>query len=298
MKIPVIIDTDIGSDIDDTWAIVMALGCPELDIKMVVSCTGDTTYRAKIICKLLEKVGRSDIPVGVGLPFKSAMETQGAYVEDYDLADYPGVVHHDGVAAMADTIMQSAERVSLICIGPLPNIAELLKRTPDVTRACRFIGMHGAIYKGYLGNDEIQAEYNVVQNLPATKSVFASDLDITITPLDSCGMIRLLDERYQRLLGVSSISIDELMDNYRIWLETIGKSPDIATSKSSTLFDTVAIYLAFSEELLEMQQLKVAVDADGKTIINEQGKAMNVATGWKDLEAFYDLLVSRLISAP
>ena len=75
-RIPVIIDTDIGSDIDDTWALAMALGCPEIDVRMVVTCTGDTHYRAKIVCKFLERVGRTDIPVGIGLTVHPSCSTR------------------------------------------------------------------------------------------------------------------------------------------------------------------------------------------------------------------------------
>jgi len=62
-KTPVILDTDIGGDIDDTWALAMMLKSPELDVKLVVTATGDTTYRAKIVARMLEIGGRTDVPV-------------------------------------------------------------------------------------------------------------------------------------------------------------------------------------------------------------------------------------------
>jgi hypothetical protein len=66
-RIPVILDTDIGDDIDDTWALAMVLKCPELDLKLVVGDQRKSLYRAKLIAKFLERAGRTDIPVGVGL---------------------------------------------------------------------------------------------------------------------------------------------------------------------------------------------------------------------------------------
>jgi inosine-uridine nucleoside N-ribohydrolase len=66
-KVPVILDTDIGSDIDDAWALAMMLRSPELDVKLVTSCTSDTTARARIIAKMLALAGR-DVPVGIGVP--------------------------------------------------------------------------------------------------------------------------------------------------------------------------------------------------------------------------------------
>ena len=66
-KIPVILYTDIGDDIDDTWALGMLLRCPELDVKLVVSDYGKVQYRAKLLAKFLQVAGRTDIPVGLGL---------------------------------------------------------------------------------------------------------------------------------------------------------------------------------------------------------------------------------------
>jgi inosine-uridine nucleoside N-ribohydrolase len=65
--------------------------------------------------------------------------------------------------------------------------------------------------------------------------------------------------------------------------------------QSSILFDTVAVYLAFSEELLVMEKLGVKVTDDGYTIIDDSARMINCATAWKDLPAFEDFLVRRLI---
>ncbi|MGB9604069.1 MAG: hypothetical protein ACPMAG_14890, partial [Limisphaerales bacterium] len=66
-RISVILDTDIGDDIDDTWALGLLLKSPELDVKLVVGDYGKPLYRAKIIAKFLETVGRTDIPIGMGI---------------------------------------------------------------------------------------------------------------------------------------------------------------------------------------------------------------------------------------
>jgi hypothetical protein len=65
-------------------------------------------------------------------------------------------------------------------------------------------------------------------------------------------------------------------------------------SSSSTLFDTVAVYLAMSTELAKMEKLGIRVTDDGYTRIDESAKVVNCATEWKDLGAFEDLLVDRL----
>ena len=84
-KIPVIFDTDIGSDIDDTWALLMLLNSPELDLRLVVSDYKNCTYRAKILTKMLEVCGRTEIPVGVGLHPGDDRDNQTDWVADYNL---------------------------------------------------------------------------------------------------------------------------------------------------------------------------------------------------------------------
>ena len=57
--------------------------------------------------------------------------------------------------------MNSPEPVTLICIGPMPNIAEALKREPRIAEKARFVGMHGSVRVGYGGKKTPDAEWNV-----------------------------------------------------------------------------------------------------------------------------------------
>lgn len=128
MGIPVILDTDIGFDVDDVWALAFLLRCPELDVKLILSDSGDTHYSARLIARLLELDGRSDVPVGVGIPLDETPQTHARWLGDYSLDHYPGCVEADGVGALVDIIAGSPDPVSVICIGPLPNIAAALQR--------------------------------------------------------------------------------------------------------------------------------------------------------------------------
>ena len=84
--IPVILDTDIGDDIDDTWALVLLLKSPELNLKLVVGDYGEAQYRARLLAKLLERAGRTNVPVGVGLDIAPRGDgRQAAWIKDYDL---------------------------------------------------------------------------------------------------------------------------------------------------------------------------------------------------------------------
>lgn len=293
--IPVILDTDIGTDIDDTWALAMLLKSPELDIKLVVTSTGDTMYRAKIVAKMLEIADRTKVPIGMGIPFENTANLQAAWVERYDLSSYPGPVHEDGVGAIVDTIVNSPEPITLIGIGPLPNISAALEREPRIAGQARFVGMHGSIRRGYGGSEGSIAEYNVACAPQACREVFAAPWDVTITPLDTCGIVRLVGEKYQAVRNCDNPLVQAVIENYCIWIKnaTWAQGLDPAT-ESSILFDTVAVYLAFSKDLLVMEKLGVRVTDQGYTIVDGRASPINCAVDWKDLPAFEDFLVHRL----
>ncbi|MCP4760525.1 MAG: hypothetical protein GY870_02010 [archaeon] len=296
-KIPVILDTDIGTDIDDTWTLGMILKCPELDIKLITSCTSDTHYRAKLIAKFLEKTGNATIPIGIGIKQDDKIGPLAQWVEDYSLDDYPDTIHEDGIQAMVDVISSSSEQITIIAIGPLTNIGALLEKKPDVTNNTRFIGMQGSLRKGYIGRHPKGAEYNTMYDAPASQRVFQADWEKIITPLDTCGRVALKKEKYQKILDSEDIICKTIIEQYKIWHKEfpLGKIYN-PKKRSSTLFDTVAVYLAFQQDLCKMESLGIRVTEKGKTFIDENSPKVLCATEWKDLKAFEDLLVERLLS--
>jgi len=298
--VPVILDTDIGDDIDDTWALGLLLKSPELDLKLVVGDYGRASYRARLLARLLERAGRTDVPVGVGLERKPFGEgRQAAWVRDYDLRQYPGPVHADGVQALIDTILKSKRPVTLICIGPVPNIAAALQREPRIARKARFVGMHGSVRIGYGGQRQPAAEWNVRADPKACQAVFAAPWSMTLTPLDTCGLVHLTGEKYRRVRDCPDRIAADIIANYRIWAAADNKLPaDMADQRSSTLFDTAAVYLAIRQDLCQMEKLGLRVTDDGMTVVDRHARRVNVATGWKDLGAFEDFLVERLTGRP
>jgi inosine-uridine nucleoside N-ribohydrolase len=294
-KIPVIFDTDIGDDIDDTWALVMLLKSPQLDVKLITTTCGKAEYRAKLIAKMLTVAKRTDIPIGLGAGGTSGHGGQQEWVADYKLADYPGKVHQDGVAAVIETIEKSSQSITVISVGPLHTMGEVLQRRPDIAGKAQFVGMHGSVRIGYGGKKTPDAEYNVRANVQACRRVLSAPRKkTTITPLDTCGLVNLSGERFLKLRQSKDPLVQALMENYRIWAK---KTQLEELTASSTLFDTVAIYLAYPGErpLVEFEQLKIVVTDDGHTRIDDSGTPMLVAARWKDLDGFRDLLVNVLI---
>lgn len=294
----VILDTDIGDDIDDTWALMMLLRTPGLDVKLAVGDYGNAIYRARLLAKLLEVTGRTDIPVGIGAGREDRAGAQSGWLGDYRLADYAGVVHDDGVQAIIDTVMTSPEPVTLLCIGPAPNIAEALRREPGIAGNAKIVGMYGSVYRGYAGDDGVAAEWNVRVDPASLQAVFAAPWDITITPLDTCGLVTLEGAGYRRLYESDDRWLVALMENYAAWLPN-APYMDPATDHrtvSSTLFDTVAVYLAAERDLVQMERLPLRITDDGYTVIDaDNGRPVDCAVAWQDLDAFRDLLVTTLL---
>lgn len=296
-RIPVILDTDIGGDIDDTWALAMMLKCPELDIRLVTTCTHDTPYRAKVTAKLLEVAGRADVPVGIGIQQNSKGGPQADWVGGYDLKRYPGRIFEDGVQALIDTIMTSPEPITLIGIGPLPNISAALEREPRIAQRAKFVGMFGNIRKPFGDATCAIPEYNVKIDVPASRKTFAAPWDMTITPLDTCGFVILRDQKYKAVRESTDSLTAALVENYRVWCKAL-KRDDWFAMRSSVLFDTVAVYLAFTHDLLQMEDLPIEIEDDGLTAVKSAGRIVHCATEWRDLGAFEDLLVDRLLHKP
>lgn len=294
--IPVILDTDIGSDIDDVWALALALRSPELDIRLITTAHADTSYRARIVAKLLQAAGRTDIPIGIGPATSDWVGAQEPWVRGYDLAGYPGIIHVDGVGAMLETIMNSPQPVTVIAIGPMTNVAEALRREPRIVNHARLVAMLGSIRRGYFDGMPPVAEYNVAVDAAACRACFQAGWDVTITPLDTCGRVQLSGEKYLRVHGYPSALLDALRENYRIWDEiyTGEKFGGRFGQRSTILFDAVAIYLAFDQSLVEMEDMSLIVTDEGRTVPEAMGKPIHCATAWRDLAAFEDLMVNRL----
>jgi len=288
--VPVILDTDLGDDIDDTWALGMLLGSPRVDLKLVVTASDDTVKKTRLVAKILEAMGRADVPLGQGVKTSDNAIHQEKWLGDYQLAQFKGKVFEDGVQAMIDCIRQSPQPITLVVIGPQTNIQEALKRAPDIAEKARVVAMAGSVEIGYNGKKGVDPEWNVFKDIPAARAVFAASWDITIAPLDSCGTMILCGERFAKVEDAKDPKAATVTANYRDWAH-YDKHPK---GQSSVLFDTVAAYLAFDEVWCEMKTVKLVIDDKGVTKPSEDGRPVHCAMGWKNRDAFEDLLVRAL----
>lgn len=296
--IPVIFDTDIGTDIDDTWALALILASPELDLKLLVTDSGDTRERARIAAKFLQASGRDDIPIGIGIPGGNIPMPQAPWAEDYHLEGYRGGIHKDGVGAMIDVIRQSEALLVLLVVGPAANLTEALRRDPSIAGRARVVAMSGSVDLGYNSAPEPAAEYNVRADVAGSQAMYGAAWDLLIAPLDTAGQVKLKGDLYQRLLGSDVPMVQALLDNYRAWAPGFRWGRYDPAIESSTLYDALAVALAYDETLCTIEDLKLEVTDDGFTRRNVNGNPVRAALGWRDggRQAFERFLVERLTS--
>lgn len=297
---PVILDTDIGSDIDDTWALAALLHSPELKPLLITTTSGDTRYRAQVTTRLLEVAGRTDIPVGIGISHGTMEDRhrhQGPWVEGVDLDAYAGTLHKDGVGALIETIRSSPEPVTLISIAPSFNIARALEIAPEIAAKCHFVGMHGSIDRGYGPSSPPEPETNVRMDVPGFRKVLSAPWkSIRVTPLDTCGQVILEGQRFARIRESRHPVARACMENYRIWAKRVDwMSVDYEEERTSVLFDNVAVFMAYSEQFIEWECFPISVRDDGLTERATEGRPVKVAMRWNDLNAFNDHITRRIL---
>lgn len=297
---PLILDTDIGSDIDDTFALIMALNAPELDLRLVSTASGDTAYRAELTAAILTAAGREDIPVAVGLAqeWPASHRTQAGWLARQAGRPPAVKIHADGVDVLIRTIRTAPAPVTLLCIGPLTNIGAALAKAPDIAPRCRFMGMMGSIDKGYEGRPGTVAEYNIVTDPAAARAVFAAPWhSAAITPLDSCGVPLFGGERLRRLLASPLPRARILAENILSWNEHKTWPAGYSLEESLTPFDAVAVYMTYAGEHLAFEDLRLSISDQGLLRRDPAGSPFRVAMGWRDEAAYMEHFTERLLRA-
>ncbi|HLY43323.1 MAG TPA: nucleoside hydrolase [Terracidiphilus sp.] len=284
----VILDTDIGDDIDDAFALALALQSPELKILGVTTAFGDTELRARLVDRYLNAVGRSGIPVNAGVRTQTDnLMTQAAYARRV-----PDRKHADGVAFLLEQIRSHPGKITLICIGPLFNVQEAIRRDPATFKKLkRVVMMGGSVYRGYDGaNGErrpADAEWNINRDPAGAQALFGAGVPIFMMPLDST-QVHFKDQERNAMFAHGSPLTDQLTLLYHQWMFL-----NPSHSPTPTLFDPVAVTYTFDPELCTAQPMRIEVDDKGFTRAVE-GKPNAQVCLKSDERGFMQLLQSRI----
>jgi purine nucleosidase len=294
--IPVILDTDIGDDIDDALALALALQSPELDVRAVVTVLQHRERRADLAWKILKLYGREDIPVGMGAeqplltPPRTGEVRQTSALSAEDRL--PDEKRRNGLALYLDTILRSPRKVTVLAYGPLTNVALALKAEPRLAeRIERLVLMNGVFFRP-------QTEYNTVRDPEAAAIVFSSGLPVVTVGLDVTMQCRLATEDLARMDASTLEPVRFLCRLIGIWQE--GK-PD----RMPILHDPLAVAVAFQPDLVRLETGRVEVETRGQpgltygmTLFRRDPKGL-VQVAWEvQARRFLDLFMSRILSPP
>lgn len=280
-RTPIILDTDIGGDIDDAFAVALVLDSPQLDLRAVTTVSGDTAARARLVAKMLSAAGRADVPVAAGAPGAKINTT---YTQWADGFSGPALVSQSAVELMKSVLDRGHGSVMIVAIGPLTNVAALLKQYPAEKKNIReIVLMGGSIRRGYYPNSGPTAEYNIAEDAAASQVVFTSGVPILMAPLDVTAGLQLEKPNLERLFALHTAITDALEAQYKFWGQPV-----------PTLHDPMAVSLLLAPQLCTRQSLEIQVTDKGMTI-PEPGKSADAVVAVEtDPTRFIEFYMSRV----
>ena len=268
-KQKIIIYTDIGDDIDDIYAVSLALASPEFEILGIVVGYGNTPKRGPIACRLLYEVGREDIPVVIG------RKTNDTYWNQYYWGEGFNKVKPIKQAAddfIIEQLKKYPNEVTLVLLAPIPDIADVIKKDPQALKlAKQTVSMMGSFYLGY-ENSVPSAEWNVVADLNAAKEFIPYDVKKTLAGLDITIFVKLIKKYRNRIFLRNSPLTDCIAALYTLQRYEKYSLPD------SNLFDMVAVGILLWPDLYKVRSAYIKVTENGYTVIDES-KAPNSQIG-------------------
>ena len=306
----IILDTDVGLDIDDAYAISLAARSPELSLEGVTTVYGDTQLRARIAVKLLQLAGRSDVPVLAG-ESELIMEDRQALMlgfegegiltpEDRDMKVSGGAVGFITSKALA-----SERDLTIVAIGALTNVAKAIEKEPHIKD-----GVEGLILMGGVINPpEIEGkrapfeyEYNFKCDPEAVRIVFESGIPITLVPLDITMKPEnhLTENELARLREADTPLTRTLLDMTDVWLKHYGElAPILKLTPEMVkpwMHDPLTVTATLRKEIFKIEKLRLRIDTtDGnaKVVPDKNGVEVRVCTD-ADFQRFKNLLIERL----
>ena len=272
-RIPVVVDLDIGDDIDDSFALALLLASPEFDLRGISTAWGDTALRARLVKRLLRELGRDEVPVAEGVVTKSQTAfTQARWASGphrpgtADAAPAPSAAGNSSVDFLLAQAARQPGQLTLLALGPLTNVAAAIRRDPQGFRRFKqVVLMGGSVREGYSKSDYLparppDAEYNIVADTAAAQTVFESGVPIVMMPLDATA-VRLDDQKRAALFSHGSALTDALTLMYQQW--TNAYQP--WASATPTLFDVVPVVWLLDPAACPLAPLRIVVDAQGYT---------------------------------
>jgi purine nucleosidase len=293
--VPVVFDTDIGTNVDDALALALALASPEIRLVAVSVVNGDATtlhLRARIAARLLGLAGRADVPVLRGHPERLSASDRYSHLghEGEGLLEYA----HDGADATihdtpaADWLVAHShdEPLHVVATGPLTTVAVALQRDPALAHRLRHLTVMG----GSVHPDKAERDYNTACDPLAALVCAISGVPITWVTIDTTLQTAMTAAALQRIRDAHTPLLDALARLTEIWLQR--RSP-------ARYHDPLAMASVFGGPWLTLrtEHLDYSVH-DGLFRLHPGGGAHHAAVSQQvDSDAFEAAYLERVLAA-
>jgi len=297
-RIPTILDTDIGTDFDDCWALIYLLSRSDLfDLKLVQVSTYNTTKRGQIAAKILDVLNRTDVVLGIGDYTGEQGMPEYPWASNYSLntyTDHGGKIVY-GTAYFSQLMANSdpANPVFVVEIAPATSLGDVLLRNPSVAKNSVAVAMSGSVKLGYMNSSTPAAEYNVVQNVTSSQAMYNATWlsPLATAPLDTTNWEQWNGAVYQPIIAANNSDhpyVQVLLENYVVWYNNGGSGygalqPFTPTTGTDCLYDAQAAYTAgfygqslqakkfpFTTPNLVLQPFPLIVDNNGYTVSSDK----------------------------
>lgn len=261
MPIKLLLDTDIGSDIDDAVALAYLLAQPECDLLGISTCTGDTQQRAALAAAICDTAGRPDIPIHAGPPGPFFTGPGQAHVPQYKALQnrkHRTGFPDDAVQYLRQTIRQHPGEITLLAIGPLTNIALLFKLDPGIPALLKQLVLMNGTFTGFPddghghGGGPGRKEWNVRCDPFASAIVYDANCPGHVSVgLDVTHRCHMFSGEIRKRFNAGPAPLPLVAEFAEVWFEQ---------RQSSTFHDPLAAALLFQPGLCKLTAGRVRIE--------------------------------------
>ncbi|MCQ2771331.1 MAG: nucleoside hydrolase [Clostridia bacterium] len=249
-KKKILIDTDIGGDVDDALALAMALNTPSIEIVGITNVYLANAWRAGVTKKLLNTYGRDDIPVCTGAekPLIGWWDENRIPPSSPDYGEYKG----EKMPHAADYIIHAVETIEdliIVAIGPLTNLGIALAKAPHIASKLNIIMMGGQVTKAH-------PEWNIVCDPEAARIVFESGAKITMIGLDVTNRCQFSQADIDYVKNAGNVRAETLAEMMEIFKKNFGYMP--------ILHDPLAMSVLIWDDILTFENKKILIETSGQ----------------------------------
>ncbi len=293
----IIIDSDLGCDIDDAIAISFACKSEEITLEGVTTVYGDVDFRARHAKNLVALAGKPDVKVYKGIE-KPLLQARPVWMADLekDLIVDDATAEIESMHAVdfiIETIMNNPGEITLVAIGPLTNVATAIIKEPKIVdNVAEIIIMGGLINHGisHIGDGEI--EHNICSDPEAASIVYGCGANITSVGLDVTLQVIVGKKERQRLVDAGNALCNKIVNMYDNWLVFI-------KDDKSYMHDPLTVALVFNKSLVKTITADIEVEytkehPSGKTIAHRNDESKTEVCMEVNSKEFMDHLLDTI----